>query len=253
MTVQPSTCSVPPARSASASSMQSPPARADATRVIILSPTLARPGARPSSRCRSTNWGRPSCWASVAGRISPALLTKRWSSKATWMRRRPWRGSISWVLLLSGWFSVTKTIIREGKEHFLTLSTHRHSHLFGGFGLRGRLDRETNRFFNGGSVCRCQLYFVALAITSPSESGYWRTCSEDGLYGHSPSVVCDSGNPPAGVEEREIAEFISNSATRSEGSMGSSRIALRNGRCVNHDAFQGRCQIGLPRRAVDKP
>lgn len=106
-------------------------------------------------------------------------------------------------------------------------------------------------------MCRCQLYFVALAITSPSESGYWRTCSEDGLYGHSASVVCDSGNPPAGVEERKIAEFISNFATRSEGSMGSSRIALRNGCCVNHDACQGRCQIGLPRsggrRALRQP
>ena len=41
---QPSTRSVPPARSAS---MQSPPANADATRVSILSPTLARPRAPP--------------------------------------------------------------------------------------------------------------------------------------------------------------------------------------------------------------
>ena len=44
---QPSTHPVPPARCASASSMQSPPARADATRISILSAVLARPGARP--------------------------------------------------------------------------------------------------------------------------------------------------------------------------------------------------------------
>ena len=40
-----STRAVPPARSTSASSMQSPPARAEATRVIILSP-----GVRPARR-----------------------------------------------------------------------------------------------------------------------------------------------------------------------------------------------------------
>ena len=43
--MKPSTRAVPPARSTSASSMQSPPARAEATRAIILSPVFARPGA----------------------------------------------------------------------------------------------------------------------------------------------------------------------------------------------------------------
>ena len=56
---QPSTRSVPPARSASASSMQSPPANADATRVSILSPTLARPGAPPRSTLLSTSSPSP--------------------------------------------------------------------------------------------------------------------------------------------------------------------------------------------------
>ena len=40
--MKPSTRAVPPARSTSAASMQSPPARAEATRVIILSPVFAR-------------------------------------------------------------------------------------------------------------------------------------------------------------------------------------------------------------------
>ena len=57
------------------------PASADATCVIILSSGLARPGARPRSRCRSTSWGRPRCRANVAGRSSPALATRRRSSK----------------------------------------------------------------------------------------------------------------------------------------------------------------------------
>ena len=84
-TTQPMTPAVRPVRNTSASSMQSPPASADATRVTILSPVFARPGALPRSRRCWTSWGRPRCWANVAGRISPALATRRWSSKAMWM------------------------------------------------------------------------------------------------------------------------------------------------------------------------
>ena len=51
LTTQPRAQAVPPVRNTSASSMQSPPARAEATSIIILSPVLARPGASPRSRC----------------------------------------------------------------------------------------------------------------------------------------------------------------------------------------------------------
>ena len=77
LAVKPSTAGGPPARSTSASSMQSPPARAEATRVIILSPVFPRPGALPRSRHCWTSWGRPRRRARVAGRISPALATRR--------------------------------------------------------------------------------------------------------------------------------------------------------------------------------
>ena len=50
LTVPPRVRAVPPVRNTSASSMQSPPASADATRVIILSPVFARPVALPKSR-----------------------------------------------------------------------------------------------------------------------------------------------------------------------------------------------------------
>ena len=110
------------------------PASADATSVITLSPGWARPGASPRSRCRSTSCGRPKCKASVAGRIKPALLTRRWSSKATWMRSGWLCGSIYWVLLVSGWISLSKTIIPDAQEHFLTPSARRNTHLFGGLG-----------------------------------------------------------------------------------------------------------------------
>ena len=136
LTTQPSTRSVPPARCASASSMQSPPANADATRVRNLSPAFARPGASPQSTWSSTSSRRPRCWAKVTGRISPALATRRWSSKANWMRSGWSSGSICWVLLVSGRFAVSQTIIPEAKEHFLTPSSPRDNHLFGGLGLR---------------------------------------------------------------------------------------------------------------------
>ena len=108
LTTQPMALAVPPVRNTSASSMQSPPASADATSVSILSPVLARPGARPRSRCRSTSSGRPRCRPSVAGRISPALATRRWSSKAIWMRSGWSSASIFWVLLAWGRFPVSK-------------------------------------------------------------------------------------------------------------------------------------------------
>ena len=85
LTTQPRAPAVPPVRNTSTSSMQSPPASAGATRVIILSPVFARPGASPRSTWLSTSSRRPRCWARVTGRISPALLTRRWSSKAMWM------------------------------------------------------------------------------------------------------------------------------------------------------------------------
>ena len=43
--------------------------------------------------------------------------------------------SIFWVLLAWGRFGVTKAIIPDGPEHFLTPSAHRDTHLFGGLGV----------------------------------------------------------------------------------------------------------------------
>ena len=55
------------------------------------------------------------------GPVRPALATRWWSSKATWM----WSGgsgdSICWVLLVSGWFSSSKTIIPEAGSTFSPL------------------------------------------------------------------------------------------------------------------------------------
>ena len=87
----PSTASVPPERSTSASSMESPPASAEWTSVIALWPTLARPAASPRSTCSSKSWRSPKCWANVAVSIKPALAIRRSSSKVTSRRSRLWQ------------------------------------------------------------------------------------------------------------------------------------------------------------------
>ena len=97
---------VPPVRSTSAASMQSPPASADHHQGQHLVARI-RPPRRISevNVAVSTSSRRPRCWARVTGRSSPALATRRWSSKVTWIRS----GSLQvvafiWVLLVSGRF-----------------------------------------------------------------------------------------------------------------------------------------------------
>ena len=40
------------------------------------------------------------------------------------------------MLLVSGWLAVSQTIIPDAQEHFLTASTRRDTHIFGGLGLK---------------------------------------------------------------------------------------------------------------------
>ena len=87
-------------------------------------------------------FGKAEMLGRVASRINPALATKRRSSKATWMRSGWLRGSIYWVLLVWGCFSVSKTIIPDAQGHFLTPSARRYTHLFGGLGIRNRPDHR---------------------------------------------------------------------------------------------------------------
>ena len=63
------------------------------------------------------------------------MATRRRSSKVIWMRSGWSSGSICWVLLAWGRFPVSKAIIPDGQEHFLTPSAHRDTHIFGGLGL----------------------------------------------------------------------------------------------------------------------
>ena len=68
------------------------------------------------------------------------------------MRSRWLRGSIYWVLLVSGRFSVSKTIIPDSEEHFLPYPPCRDTPSIGGFGLKdplavqAKLCRRMERF-----------------------------------------------------------------------------------------------------------
>ena len=73
LTTQPSTCSVPPARSVSASSMQSPPANADATRVTILSSVFARPWAMPRVEALLYQLGQAQVPGQGGGKEQPGI------------------------------------------------------------------------------------------------------------------------------------------------------------------------------------
>ena len=80
----PSTDAVSPERSRSASSMQSPPASAEWTRVIALRPTLARrPHRRDRRARRRAHAGRD------AGPVWPAASSRRWPPDARHRRSRP--------------------------------------------------------------------------------------------------------------------------------------------------------------------
>ena len=214
LTVPPRVQAVPPVRNTSASSMQSPPASADATRVIILSPVFARPGALPRSRRCWTSSRRPRCWARVNGRISPALATRRWSSKEIWMRSGWSSGSIFWVLLVWGGVCVSKTIIPEAQEHFVNPSARRDTHLFGGLGLIGKVRLTSDRHDYG-------------SIGFKVSGKYWGVWSE-----YSPQVRIYCSQPDDGTQQQsddgndgnDSPAATNNSATGGPGITGLPRV-----------------------------
>ena len=64
------------------------------------------------------------------------LWTPDWLKATPWMRSRKLRRSSYWVLLFWGQFCVSKTIIPDSEEHFLSPSARRDTHLFGGSEFR---------------------------------------------------------------------------------------------------------------------
>ena len=92
-----------------------------------LVPVLARPGASPRSTWLSTSWLKPRRPARVTGRISPALATRRGSSKAIWMRSGWLRGSIYWVLLFCDRFFGSKPLSQIQRCTLLLLQDASHT------------------------------------------------------------------------------------------------------------------------------
>ena len=102
------------------------PASAEATRVIILSPAFARPGALPRSRCCSTSSTQAEIPGQGGRKEQPGIVaTRRWSSKVIWIRSRWLRGSK--IGLPSQIQRSTLLLLQEAS----------HTRPFGGLGLKG--------------------------------------------------------------------------------------------------------------------
>ena len=136
----------------SASSMQSPPASAEATSVEILSPGLARPSASPRSQAPVNQLGQTQTPGEGGRKDQPGI------GDQAGVVEGDAAGVVgveaSWVLLVSGWFSVSKTIIPEAREHFLVSSGPRYTPSFGGLGLICR--RQSRRCLTRSGVAQSQ-------------------------------------------------------------------------------------------------
>ena len=134
------TCSVPPARSASASSMQSPPASADDTRVSILSPAVG-----PTRRISQVNVAVHQPTQSQVVRQCDRKQQSSISHQTVVVERRFGCGQDRCVVAsvgcssFQGWFSCLKNHYPRSREHFLIPSARRRTHLVGGLGLSPRL------------------------------------------------------------------------------------------------------------------
>ena len=135
LTMHPSTKAVRPARSASAASMQSAARQRRGHQRQHLVASVGPPRRIAQVKMMINEFTQAQVLGQGGRKESPALLTRRWSSKAIWMRSGWLRGSIYQVLLVPGRFSVSKTIIPESQEHPLSHSTRRDTHLFGGLGF----------------------------------------------------------------------------------------------------------------------
>ena len=129
LTVPPRVRAVPPVRNTSASSMQSPPASAEATSQHL----VARIGAAwraaqvkvPVNQLGQAQMQGQGGWQDQPSVDHQAVVVK---------------GDLDavGVLLVWGRFCVSETIIPEAQEHFLTPSARRDTHLFGGLGVSHR-------------------------------------------------------------------------------------------------------------------
>jgi len=135
LTMQPSTCSVSPVRSASASSMQSPPAKADAVRVSSLSPSLARPGASPRSTWVVHQLAQSQMVGQSDQQDQPGIGHQAAIVEAILMRSGCCVGSILLGAPCSRVVLCFKNYCPRSREHLLIPSARRHPNPFGGLGF----------------------------------------------------------------------------------------------------------------------
>ena len=146
LTTQPRTPTVPPARSASASSMQSPPASAGSDRRQHLVPSV-RPSRRSAEVEVTVDEFSQAQVPGEGGRQEQAGIGRQ----ATVVKERCGYGrdcccgSIYWVLLVSGRVSVPKPLSQIHRSTLCLLQGLSPRPSFGGFGLRERVKAGMDR------------------------------------------------------------------------------------------------------------
>src|SRR4029453_2629967 len=138
----PSTCPVAPARKASASPIHSPPARAEGSRVMALSPALAAPGASPRSRWVSNSSRSRSPSARLAARIRPASATAWSSSKVTVSWSGLWDDRTEQVSSWLGRTVASATPFSQVSGHLFATSRGQNQQILGGSRLNQQAKQQ---------------------------------------------------------------------------------------------------------------
>lgn len=145
----PRTSSVEAQRKTSASSMKSPPATIECTRVITLRPGRKWPGRLPRSTQSLITASRPRCWASVAVSTRPAEATAWSSSKATARASRLCDACIGKVLRSWGPRMRPLTTFSQVGAPFPRMLSRFLLHICGG----SRLSARSSGAHQGGGTC----------------------------------------------------------------------------------------------------
>ena len=107
-----------------------------------------------------------------------ALFTRRWSSKAMRIQSGLFCGSIYWVLLVSGRFSVTKPLSQIQRSTFLPFQEVSHTPSFGGMGITLIVRILTGWIPFIGVIVTLVLLLPSLAVTvrrlhDTNRTGWW--------------------------------------------------------------------------------
>ena len=120
---------------ASASSMQSPPSQRGGDQGHHLAASVGSAWGSAQVEVTINEFTQAHALGEGYRKKQPSIVDQAVVVKAIWKRSGFSSGSICWVLLVSGRFPLSKTIIPDAKEEFVTSSPRRDAHPSGRLGL----------------------------------------------------------------------------------------------------------------------